>query len=308
MKTKLKSYPPVCGAALGLLLSMAPLCSLPAAPKPPKSPIEKYIESLLKMQVKTATKSGVKMQVNVVPDAYLYFMASKYQEYEGLGLDAALLSKKLGSSHTKYKRFQNRLFFRINISGGGKHVVFDKGLTGHLVVTQKSEKNAFSRRTYHQVNVSPKIETERWKLFGKRISDYTQKNLFVFKNLKAEVTSFSIKANTTEPVYFKLNEIWTAKSLQKSAGKTALRSRGKSGGKGKKKGRGSSSRKKLGASLGNVTPHEPVINPGEHQISAKMSFGDLKKAGPTVILTPGHWEAPLPPRHFLEVLKELAKR
>ena len=287
---------------------MAPACSLLAAPKPPKSPIEKYIEGLLKMQVKSATKSGVKMQVSVVPDAYLYFMARKYQEYEGLGLDAALLSKKLGSAHTKYKRFQNRLFFRINISGGGKHVVFDKGLSGHLVVNQKSEKNAFSKRSYHAVDISPKVETERWKLFGKRIGDYTQKNLFVFKNLKAEVTSFSIKANTTEPVYFKLNEIWTAKSLQKSAGKTALRSRGKSGGKGKKKGRSSPSRKKLGASLGNVTPHEPVINPGENQISAKMSFGDLKKAGPTVILTPGHWEAPLPPRHFLEVIKDLAKR
>ena len=283
---------------------MASLCSLSAAPKPPKSPIAKYIEALLKMQVKTATKSGVKMQINVVPDAYLYFMAKKYQEYEDLGLDATLLSKKLGSAHTKYKRYRNRLFFRINISGGGNHVVFDKGLTGHLVVTQKSEKNPFSKRTYHQVNVSPKVETERWKLFGKRISDYTQKNLFVFKNLKAEVTSFSIKANTTEPVYFKLNEIWTAKSLQKSAGKTASRSRGK----GKKKGRGSSSRRKLGASLGNVTPHEPIINAGEHQISAKMSFGDLKKAGPTVILTPGHWDAPLPPRHFLEVIKELAKR
>ena len=287
---------------------MAPACSLLAAPKPPKSPIEKYIEGLLKMQVKSATKSGVKMQGSVVPDAYLYFMARKYQEYEGLGLDAALLSKKLGSAHTKYKRFQNRLFFRINISGGGKHVVFDKGLSGHLVVNQKSEKNAFSKRSYHAVDISPKVETERWKLFGKRIGDYTQKNLFVFKNLKAEVTSFSIKANTTEPVYFKLNEIWTAKSLQKSAGKTALRSRGISGGKGKKKGRSSPSRKKLGASLGNVTPHEPVINPGDNQLSAKMSFGDLKKAGPTVILTPGHWEAPLPPRHFLEVIKDLAKR
>jgi len=293
--------------ALALLLIAAPASSLQAEPKPPKSPIVKYIEALLKMQVKSVAKSGVKMQVNVVPDAYLYFMARKYQEYEGLGLDATLLSKKLGSAHTKYKRYRNRLFFRINISGeGGKHVVFDKGLTGHLVVTQKSEKNPFSKRSYHQVNVSPKVETERWKLFGKRISDYTQKNLFVFRNLKAEVTSFSIKANTTEPVYFKLNEIWTAKSLQKSAGKTASRSR--SGGKGKKKGRGGSSRRKLGASLGNVTPHEPVINPGEHQISAKMSFGDLKKAGPTVILTPGHWDAPLPPRHFLEVIKELAKR
>ena len=201
----------------------------------------------------------------------------------------------------------NRLFFRINITGdGGKHVIFDKGLSGHLEVTQKSEKNAFSKRTYHPVNVTPKVETERWKLFGKRISDYTRKNLFVFKNLNADVTSFSIKSNTTEPVYFKLTDIWTAKSLQKSAGKSALGSR--SSGKGKKKGRKGASRRKIGGSLGSVTPHEPVINPGEHQISAKMSFGELKKTGPIVILTPGHWDAPLPPRAFLEVIKKLDSR
>ena len=300
---------PVLGFAMALLLSVAPFCSLQAAPEAPISSIEKYLQALLKMQVKSATKSGVKMQVHVVPDAYLYFMAKKYKEYEGLGLDATLLSKKLGSAHTKYKRFQNRLFFRVNLTGeGGRHVVFDKGLSSHLVVNQKSEKNPFSKRSYHAVDVTPKVETERWKLFGKRISNYTQKNLFVFKNLKAEVTSFSIKANTTEPVYFKLNEIWTAKSLQKSAGKGATRARGKSGGKGKKKGSGKAARKKLGASLGNISPHEPVINPGENQISAKMSFADLKKVGPTVILTPGHWNAPTPPKHFLEVLKELAKR
>ncbi|MCH2368814.1 MAG: hypothetical protein MK554_16570, partial [Planctomycetes bacterium] len=166
------------------------------------------------------------------------------------------------------------------------------------------EKNAFSKRTFHEVDVSPRVKAEQWKLFGKRISDYTRKSLFVFKNLRAEVTSFSVKSNTTEPVYFKLNEIWTAKSIQKSAGKKTLRSPGK--GKKGRKGKGIS-RKQLG-SLGNVTPHEPVINPGENQISAKMSFTELKKPGPTVILTPGHWDAPLPPRHFLGVLKKLADK
>lgn len=298
----------ICASGASLLLAIvlltASLEDLQAAPKPPKSPIAKYIEALLKMQTKSATKSYVTMRVSVVPDAYLYFMAKTYREYEDLGLDENLLVKKLGSAHTKYKRFQKRLFFRISIAGaGGKYVIFDKSLAGHLTVNQKSEKNAFSKRTYHEVDVSPKVDAKEWKLFGKRISDYTRKNLFVFKTLRAEVTSSSIKANTTEPVYFKLSEVWTAKSLQKSSGKAASRSTGK----GKKKGGKGSIRKKV-AGLGNTSPHEPVINPGEKQISARMSFTDLKKPGPTVILTPGHWDAPLPPRHFLNVIKKLASR
>lgn len=309
VKSKLEIPATFYALALALFLIAVPIENLQAAPKPPKSPIAKYIAAMLNMQAKTATKNGVKLRIAVVPDAYLFFMAKTYQDYEDLGLDEKLLAKKLASAHTKYKRFRNRLFFRINITGdGGHYVIFDKGLSGHLEVTQKSEKNAFSKRTYHPVNVTPKVETERWKLFGKRISDYTQKNLFVFRNLNADVTSFSIKANTTEPVYFKLKEVWTAKSLQKSAGKSALRSLGRSGGKGKKKGRKGGSRRRIGGSLGSVTPHEPVINPGEHQISAKMGFGDLKKIGPTVILTPGHWDAPLPPRHFLDVIKKLAAK
>ena len=153
--------------------------------KAPKSSIESYLDSLLKMQVKSATKNGVKLTVQVIPDAYLYFMAKMYRDYEGLGLSEELLAKKLGSAHTKYKRFRNRLFFKISILGeGGKYVIFDKSLASHLEVNQKSEKNAFSKRTYHQVNVSPKVDAKEWKLFGKRISDYTKKNLFVFKNLK----------------------------------------------------------------------------------------------------------------------------
>ena len=305
----LTKTPVTYAAAVSLLLSIflltTPIGELRAAPKPPKSPIGKYLDGLLKMQTKSATKNDVSMRVSVIHDAYLYFMAKTYQEYEDLGLDENLLSKKLGSAHTKYKRFQKRLLFRISISGtGGKHVIFDKSLASHLEVNQKSEKNAFSKRTFHEVDVSPRVKAEQWKLFGKRISDYTRKSLFVFKNLRAEVTSFSVKSNTTEPVYFKLNEIWTAKSIQKSAGKKTLRSPGK--GKKGRKGKGIS-RKQLGG-LGNVTPHEPVINPGENQISAKMSFTELKKPGPTVILTPGHWDAPLPPRHFLGVLKKLADK
>ena len=275
--------------------------------KAPKSSIENYLARMLTMQVKSATKNGVKLTVQAVPDAYLYFMAKTYRDYEGLGLSEELLTKKLGSAHTKYKRFQNRLFFKVAITGeGGKYVVFDKSLANHLTVTQKSEKNAFSKRSYHPVDVSPKVDAEQWKLFGKRISDYTKKNLFVFKNLRAEVTSFSIKDETTEPIYFNLNEIWTAKSLQKSAGKTALR--GGSRGGGKKKGRSKGIPKKLRGALGSVTPHEPVINAGEKQISAKMSFAELKKNGPIVILTPGHWDPPLPPQAFLQVIKQLSTR
>ena len=308
--------------AASLLLSLTmPLDSLQAAPKDPKknknsktrkapkSSIETYLARMLTMQAKSATKNGVKLTVQAVPDAYLYYMAKIYQDYEGLGLSEELLAKKLGSAHTKYKRFQNRLFFKITITGeDGKHVVFDKSLANHLTVTQKSEKNAFSKRTYHPVDVSPKVDAEQWKLFGKRISDYTKKNLFVFKNLRAEVTSFSIKDETTEPIYFNLNEIWTAKSLQKSAGKTALRGGSKGGGKGKKKGRSKGIPKKLRGALGSVTPHEPVINAGEKQISAKMSFAQLKKPGPIVILTPGHWDPPLPPQAFLQVIKQLSTR
>ncbi len=279
------------------------------ARKAPKSSIENYLVRMLTMQVKSATKNGVKLTVQAVPDAYLYFMAKTYRDYEGLGLSEELLTKKLGSAHTRYKRFQNRLFFKITITGeDGKYVVFDKSLANHLTVTQKSEKNAFSKRTYHPVNVSPKVDAEQWKLFGKRISDYTKKSLFVFKNLRAEVTSFSIKDETTEPIYFNLNEIWTAKSLQKSAGKTALRGGSRSGGKGKKKGRTKGIPKKLRGALGSVTPHEPVINAGEKQISAKMSFAELKKTGPIVILTPGHWDPPLPPQGFLQVIKQLSTR
>ena len=122
------------------------------------------------------------------------------------------------------------------------------------------------------------------------------------------MTSFSIKDETTEPIYFNLNEIWTAKSLQKSAGKTALRAGSRGGGKGKKKGRSKGIPKKLRGALGSVTPHEPVINAGEKQISAKMSFAYLKNPGPIVILPPGHWDPPLPPQGFLQVLKQLSTR
>ena len=83
--------------------------------KAPKSSIESYLARMLTMQVKSATKNGVKMTIQVVPDAYLYYMAKIYRDYEGLGLSEGLLAKKLGSAHTKYKRFQNRLFFRVTI-------------------------------------------------------------------------------------------------------------------------------------------------------------------------------------------------
>jgi len=51
-----------------------------------KSSIESYLARMLTMQVKSATKNGVKMTIQVVPDAYLYYMAKIYRDYEGLGL------------------------------------------------------------------------------------------------------------------------------------------------------------------------------------------------------------------------------
>ena len=70
-----------------------PIENLQAAPKPPKSPIAKYIAAMLNMQAKTATKNGVKLKIAVVPDAYLFFMAKTYQDYEDLGLDEKLLAR-----------------------------------------------------------------------------------------------------------------------------------------------------------------------------------------------------------------------
>ena len=116
VKTKRKLILPFSFMALALLLIAAPASSLQAEPKPPKSPIVKYIEALLKMQVKSVAKSGVKMQINVVPDAYLYFMAKKYEECLNFGFDEDLTVGKLKRAHIKYKRFQNRLYFKIHIA------------------------------------------------------------------------------------------------------------------------------------------------------------------------------------------------
>ena len=57
-----------------------------------------------------------------------------------------------------------------------------------------------------------------------------------------------------------------------------------------------------GAALIQEATGGPVINAGEKQISAKMSFAELKKTGPIVILTPGHWDPPLPTQGFLRLL------
>ena len=149
-----------CGLAAVLLLA-APSGNLRCEPEPvaaAPSSIDDYIDDLLAMQPLSETRGGVRMDIEVVHDAYLYVMAQKYEEYANYGFDEALIVSKMKSDHTKYKRYQNRLFFRISIAGeGSNHVIFDKKLSSHLEVSQKSKKTNFTKRSYHLLNSNPKV-------------------------------------------------------------------------------------------------------------------------------------------------------
>ena len=176
---------------------LLPVGHLAAKPVPS---IADYLDDLLAMQPLSESRSGVRMDIEVVHDAYLYMMALKYEEYENYGFDEDLIVSKLKSDHLKYKRYQNRLFFRIHIAGEGSHfVMFEKKLSSHLEVTQKSKKSLFSEK--------PKVKPAPWQIFSKSKTRLTKKNLFGFDKLKAEVTSLSLKAQNKEPIYFRLKDI-----------------------------------------------------------------------------------------------------
>ena len=254
-----------------VLLLAAPGENLRCEPEPiaaAPSSIEDYMDDLLAMQPIAESRSGVRMSIEVVHDAYLYFMAKKYEECLNFGFDEDLTVGKLKSAHIKYKRFQNRLYFRIHISGeGSKCVIFDKKFASHLEVTQKSKKTSFAKRSFHALNVSPSVKFSRWTIFGKSVLSNTKKNLFGFQSLRAEVTSYSIKAANKEPVYFRLK---------------GIRVQGQ-----------------------NQTPGDS-INVAKRQISTRSkTWGELQVYGPTIVMTPGNWEIPLPPAEFVRVLKKL---
>ena len=106
----------------------------------------------------------------------------------------------------------------------------------------------------------------RWSIYGKSILSTTKKNLFGFESLTADVTSYSLKATNKEPIYFRLKDIRV-----QSAGKDPKES----------------------------------INVKARQISSKKSWSALKSHGPTIVMTPGNWELPLPPTDFLKILKKV---
>ena len=241
-----------------------PAAHLAAEPLPS---IADYIDDLLAMQPLSESRSGVRMDIEVVHDAYLYMMALKYEEYENYGFDEDLIVSKLKSDHVKYKRYQNRLFFRIHIAGEGSHyVMFAKKLSSHLEVTQKSKKTFFSKRTYHILKEKPKVKPAPWQIFSKSKTRLTKKNLFGFDKLQAEVTSLSLKGQNKEPIYFKLKDI----RVQRKSG----------------------------------DPHES-INIVSKQVGTKKGWNGLLVPGPAIVLTPGNWQIPLPPQGFLNALKKL---
>lgn len=255
------------GLAIFIFATPGEHLSAEPPPAPAPSAIDDYIDDLLAMQPLSETRGGVRMDIEVVHDAYLYVMAQKYEEYANYGFDEDLIVSKMKSDHTKYKRYQNRLFFRINIAGeGSNHVIFDKKLASHLEVSQKSKKTNFTKRSYHLLNSNPKVRFSRWSIYGKSFLSTTKKNLFGFESLTADVTSYSLKATNKEPIYFRLKDIRV-----QSAGKDPKES----------------------------------INVKARQISSKKSWSALKSHGPTIVMTPGNWEIPLPPTDFLNILKKV---
>ena len=243
---------------------LLPVGQLAAKPVPS---IADYLDDLLAMQPLSESRSGVRMDIEVVHDAYLYMMALKYEEYENYGFDEDLIVSKMKSDHLKYKRYQNRLFFRIHIAGEGSHyVMFEKKLSSHLEVTQKSKKSLFSKRSYHTLSEKPKVKPAPWQIFSKSKTRLTKKNLFGFDKLKAEVTSLSLKAQNKEPIYFRLKDIRV-----------------------QKKGR---------------DPHES-INIVSKQVGTRKGWDGLRVPGPAIVMTPGNWEVPLPPQGFLSALEKL---
>ena len=81
-----------CGLAAVLLLA-APSGNLRCEPEPvtaAPSSIDDYIDDLLAMQPISESRSGVRMSIEVVHDAYLYFMAMKYEECLNFGFDEDL--------------------------------------------------------------------------------------------------------------------------------------------------------------------------------------------------------------------------
>ena len=252
-----------------LLLLVPVIKDLQGAPTPPPSAIGDYIEDLLAMQPMSESRAGVSMDIEVIHDAYLFAMAQKYEEYVNYGFDEDLIVSKIKSDHTKYKRYQNRLLFRINISGeGSKHVIFDKKLSSHLEVSQKSSKSKtnLDKRSYHVIKSNPQVRFARWEVYGKSLVYRSTKNLFGFSKLTTNVTSYSIKAQNKEPIYFRLKDI-----------------------------------RVQGAS----TDPKESINVKARQVSTKKGWNALKTHGPTIVMTPGNWQPPLPPTEFLNVLKKV---
>ena len=232
----------------------------------PLPSIADYIDDLLAMQPLSESRSGIRMDIEVVHDAYLYMMARKYEEYENYGFDEDLLTSKLKSDHNKYKRYQNRLYFRIHLEGqSSNYVLFENKYSRHLEVSQKSKRSAFSKKTYHILTMSPPVKPEKWQFYTKSLTRLYPKRLFGFKKLSAEITSYSLKATNKEPIYFRLKEV---RIQSKSS-----------------------------------DPKES-INLDSKQISSKGSWAALQVNGPTIVLTPGNWDPPLPPEDFLRILKK----
>ncbi|MCH2580271.1 MAG: hypothetical protein MK133_03625 [Planctomycetes bacterium] len=67
---------------------LLPIGHLAAEPVPG---IGDYIDDLLAMQPLSNSRGGVRMDIEVVHDAYLYIMAKKYEEYANYGFDEDLI-------------------------------------------------------------------------------------------------------------------------------------------------------------------------------------------------------------------------
>ena len=258
-----------CGLAVILLLT-APAENLRCEPEPlaaAPSAIQDYIDDLLAMQPISESRSGIRMSIEVVHDGYLYMMARKYEEYENYGFDEDLLVSKLKSDHNKYKRYQNRLYFRVSLEGQARnYILFENKLSRHLEVSQKSKKSSFAKKTYHILNMSPAVKPQKWQFYTKSLTRLYPKRLFGFQKMSAEITSYSLKATNKEPIYFRLKEV---------------RIQSKSD-----------------------DPKES-INIVSKQISSKGSWAALQVNGPTIVMTPGNWDPALPPTDFLRVLKKV---
>jgi hypothetical protein len=222
-----------------------------------------------KIEVKES--AGLKVKVDVIPDAYRYLMAEAYEELRKNGYPRWELQKKLRERYEKLKDKKGRVLFICELTpGGGKdHHFLQAALKDHVQVRSSVRKTAVV------FDVEPQPAFESWQVFEQQREQrkVLKKQLAKLNKLKFRVTApLKPEERDTLKISFR-NLVRVTDRIEEQ-------------------------KKDYRAFEG--------INTSLRQISSN-SWADQTVPEITFELHPGTWQIPAPPAGFDELLKGVEK-